>query len=644
MFQSATGIFCLVLGNLPESQHTLVKAIQDDLMPLVGKLNRREELDMVMKCLRVIDTVLHNTERPVRLAASIFNKLQEKLPPEMLEKFLRIAGSVGRYLNLEQQSALYSRFLKAYDGKSISVHFVKALLPYTSAQAYPKIRAAALQSLGAICQSSATLFNHKEVRQCFFGVLDARPEDSSAQREDRDLKRVVLSIYDELYGERAASKEASDKAEKDNVKQALKQIGGDEQSRDQDSAVSSITPGVVDRVLKIGLVEDSENALLAAKILSSISRQGMIHPKQCLGAFVAFGTSANDKIAQVGHRAQELLHEQYESHCEREYKSAIFQAFKYQTTVSSDATGATYPALKPKLGKCFDIVMTSSSKFVKKFFSGILTSTTFEFASAEDHVIPREHVLYTRYAVQNIALAEYRKVEELYHVILQIEMAYGKAGAELAQAIETAQSEHPDIVTVANDSIEHVTPRSEVRTVDPSLLAKLKRLAPAAACLLLLIETRAHLLRQYNVGKDIRLVMDATKQAKETSKAPSKVHGFTGERFYSRSNQILRDMDDANRAMQVCKDFVEAMLFEEKVDPVGEEGAISSIERGSGHVPELSRSYSMASSPSKRGRKRKGSVSAPGTPSKKPRGRAKKMQRRSSSAEDDDDLDADFAG
>lgn len=644
MFQSATGIFCLVLADLPESQHTLVKAIQDDLMPLVGKLNRRDELDMVMRCLRVIDNVLHNTERPVRLAASIFNKLQEKLPPEMLEKFLRIAGSVGRYLNLEKEGTLYSKFLKAYDGKSISAHFAKILLPYSSAQAYPKIRIAALQSLGAICQSSPTLFNNKEVRQTFFGVLDARPEDAETQREDQDLKRVVLGMYDELYGERAASKEASEKAEKDQTKQALKQIGGDDQSRDQDSAVSSITPGIVDRVLKISLAEDSENALLAAQILSSISRQGLIHPKQCLGAFVAFSTSANDKIAQVGHRAQHLLHEQYESHCEREYKSAIVQAFKYQTVTSGDSTGATYPGLKPRLGKCFDIVMTSSSKFVKKFFSGILTSTALEFTNAENILISKEHVLFTRYAAQNIALADYRKVEELYHVILQVEIAYGKAGAELAQAIETAQSEHPDIVTIAHDNMENVTPRPETRTIDPALIVKLRRLAPAAACLLLLIETRAHLLRQYNIGKDIRLVMDTTKQAKETNKAPSKVHGFTGERFYSRSNQIVHDLDDPTAAMQLCKTFVEAMLFEEKFDPVNDEGAVSSIERGGGHVPELARSYSIASTPSKRGRKRKGSTSASGTPSKKPRGRAKKTQRRSSSAEGDDEDDDDDNG
>ena len=56
--------------------------------------------------------------------------------------------------------------------------------------------------------------------------------------------------------------------------------------------------------------------------------------------------------------------------------------------------------------------------------------------NVDEQKVP-EHLLFVLFVTQNLALFEYKKMDELLHTVLQLELAFGKNGAETAQAIET---------------------------------------------------------------------------------------------------------------------------------------------------------------------------------------------------------------
>lgn len=581
LFRSAVRIFALVLPGLSETHKLMIADTQTALMKSVTTLDKRSDLDAVMQCLAGIDGVLHNTEKLYRLTSSVCAKFAKTdTAVSSLERLLAIIGAVGKRIDLDQKPEVFAKVTPGFSGNSVTAYVVKTVLPLTRSTQPVSIRANSLESLGYICQATPAHFNNKQVRIAFFDTLRQASNPDEAR-----LQSVVLKIFDELYAARSAAKGTSEKTQ-DGEKQGLKQMGGDAKSRDQDSAISAITMDVVDAVLRISLSDDSKHAVPAARTLASISAQGLIHPKQCLGAFVAIGTSSNAEIAVIGHRAQQLLHEQHESHCEREYMSAIVQAFTYQEAVGKDSSGSIYPGLQAKLHHCFEIITTSNNKYVKKFLNGIVSRTTFDTGSQ----VALEHVKLTHFITQNIAFFPYKKLDELLHVVLQLELAYSKSGGEVAQIIEIAQQEHPDIVVHQQNpgNEEHGIEPSVTTTTStsPSLILQLQRCSPAAACLMLLIEARTHLLRQYGIGRDVRVAMMNSKQAKDSNKAPTKVHGITGERFWNRSNEIMSSLQFDDTIVQLCKDFVAAMSVDEDFE-MGDDMDFSFEANGVGDVSTL---------------------------------------------------------
>ena len=154
---------------------------------------------------------------------------------------------------------------------------------------------------------------------------------------------------------------------------------------------------------------------------------------------------------------------------------------------------------------------------------------------------------------------------------------------------------------------------------------------------MLLIETRAHLIRQYGLGRDVRAPLANSKQTKDTNKAPTKVHGITGDKFWTRSNSVLAILEDESGLMQLCQEFTAAMSVEDDFEAVDD----NAPDHGVNGLATDTVMVQRMSTPG--GRKRKLSATPGTTPTKRPRGRSKKSQaRRSSSVSTAEDPDADF--
>lgn len=664
-FKSVVAIFRSVLPNLSNTQEALLLEVQLYLLKSTPKLTRRQELEEVMSCLRSIDGVLLNTSKIITFTKSIMlnvftPKVSDQMKKSLLKEnkiealesrtrnirasSLRLAGVVAKYFDFERHRKSFQKEfppgqkdIPAFTpGSSVVGYIADSIVPYTLQKAPVEIRLRALESLGLICQAWPGQFNKKHVRETFFQVLEGTSFFSMEDTDILKMQVMVLTTLEELYAKRASEKEENAKSEVNGEVQALKSIGGSSKAREDDSAISIITNPLVDHLLRIVMAETGEKALLAAKTLASIDHQGMTHPKQTTAAFVALETSPDLSVSIVAKAAHEHLHQQHESVCEREYINAVFEAFRYQNEVFKDPRGGVAPGYKAKLYQAFSIISTSGSKYVKKFLSSLISKLNTEYSklSVEEEAVP-EHVLFVLFVTQNLAFLEYKKMDELLHTVLQLELAFGKNGGELAQAIETHLQ--PILVPrVVNGELDDAVQPEQVAVMPQISPVVLKRLAAAACAVTLISEARNYLKRQYGVSRDVKMAMLQNKQTKESTKEPVKVHGITGERYWTTTTSVLNSLDNTEAMVQRCRDFVTLVAVDDEVKIAEEEEELSMMAT----LPE----QSMAAP---RGRKRKSVNGSVGGTPKKPRGRPAKgpTTRRSSSVSSlDDDPEGDFAG
>lgn len=638
MFKSVINIFRSVLPGLSATHRNLLSEIQVDLLKSISSLGRRIDLDPVMTCLWTIEGVLCNPARLVNLTASVFLQIKNlKDNHTSVARLLRIAGAIARHMDLDSSTAFFASRLKAeVQGGAISTHMASLLLEYTKSSYPLEIRVSAFESLGSLCQANPVFFNRPSIRKTLFSAFD---EASSPSVSDA-LRHIVLCLFDELYASRAQTKEESEDLGDKDEEQDLSKLGGNSKTRDGDSAIVSITSEVVQRILEVALNTHGDDALLATRTLASISHEGLIHPKQSTGAFVALGTSSDVQVAEIASTAQRLLHQTHESVCEREYMQSIQQAFTYQDKVFNDTCGARSDGYSAKLAGCFEIVNMSNAKYVKKFLSGLVTRIANDLAAQDKKGHTRRDVEFARFVLQNIAFFEYKRLDDLLHTVLQLELAYSKSGGEVIQQLETNTPLEPG----SNDE-NQTRPANPDFAVDGGEVSSrygdleiVHRLAPTAATLTLLMETRAYLRRQYGVGQDVRAAISTHKQLKDSNKSLVKVHGITGERIWTRTNSIVASLDTDKDMIACCKNFVALMNVAEADVEQENSPADERIDAPVVHT----NGFARASTPG--ARKRKGSVSAGSTPVKKARGRPRKEVKRSASVSSMEDPEADFDG
>jgi cohesin loading factor subunit SCC2 len=386
------------------------------------------------------------------------------------------------------------------------------------------------------------------------------------------------------------------------------------------------------------------NALTAMKIIASINRQGLKHPKETAGVLVALETSAEPNISNTAYESHRLMHQQHETLFEKEYMRAVQEAFLYQKTVVKDPTGATTRPFQSKLWRLFEVIQTSNARYVKKFISNLVSRADFERTTIDLSNDPPEHVLFVRFITQNIAYFEYGRSDELFHAILHLENLVGKSGTDLAQAIETLTglTMHMKPAGVETDSIGNfqsppipAVEGGESAFVDP---ATLRRLVAAAMVLSMLWEARTHLKRQYGITQDVRQLIGKGTDAKELAKAPTKVHGVNGDRFWDNVASIMSSLDSYDVMMTRCHEFTNLMNVDDDVKVAAEDD--ETREAFSASVgPEGETSTPTMGGKGSRPGKRKSPASGGGTPKKKRVRPSLNGRRKSSTNLDDEDGD-----
>lgn len=628
IFRSVVVIYRCVLPHISSAHNTFLKDVQNDLFKSVAKL-ARSELNEVMACLWTINGVLQNTDRLVKLTISVLKgigqakgvDLTDSSKTDILNRarsYIRIAGCVGRHCDLEKFEPHFRKAFSSWKGGSVAGLLVDFILPFVHQDQPLELRTMALESLGSICQSWPAQFSREEPRKVIQSVF---------KEENASLHNIILRAFSEFFAihEGKLEKLVQPQAGSFDL-EATTRLGGSLKASDNDGAAALIAQHFLQDMLRIAHTSQDAYALTAIELISSINRQGLVHPKECAGVLVSLETSSIPAIAKIAYDTHKMLHQQYESMFEREYMRAIQDAFVYQRDIVGDSNGALSRPYSAKLSPLFDIIKISNSKYQKKFLANLCSKVNFELKNLDVSGNPPDHLLLARFVCQNLAFFEYAQMAELLPTITCMERIVSATGTIVAHAIETEMFPPQIEITAAQGISDQVMPgtmtdTSPSHTVKPYIL---RQLATAAAVLLMLWETRTHLRRQYGINHAIRQNENKT-NAKELNRAPTKVHGVTGDRYWEANSKIMAYLDSEENMVQHCRNFTTLLSIDEELKVPNDEDDDAEFDELEDAAEDESRG-AVDSKPMKR----KNSING-GMPSKRARGRPPGSKKRPSS-------------
>lgn len=576
LFRSVVVIYRCVLPYLSSAHNALLKDVQNDLFKSVSKL-ARAELNEVMACLWTINGVLENTERLVKLTISVLKgisqakdaNLSDENKPEVLSRvrsYVRIAGCVGKHCDLEQYQVHFQRAFPWWKGESVADLMVDFISPFTLPAQPLELRIMALESLGSICQAWPAQFSRQIPRKALSSVFD---EDNA------DLQNIVLRAFSDFFAIHEGKSEKLVQASNGAANEDSTRLGGSLKANDNDGAAALIAQHFLQNMLRVARSRQDSYSLTAIELVASINRQGLVHPKECAGTLVSLETSTVPAISKVAFDTHKMLHQQHESMFEREYMRAIQEAFYYQRDIVGDSTGALARPYIPKLGLLFDVIKTSNSRYQKKFLSNLCSKVDFEPRKLDVSGDPPECLLFARFVSQNLAFFEYGQIAELLPTIACIERIVAATGNAILDPIETdilpttTQPVNGDSgpVPPADGTSEAALPPQPQTQVDT---ATLKRLTVSASILMLLWEARTYLRRLYGVNQHTK-PKDTKTNAKELNKAPTKVPGITGDKFWETTIKIMRSLDSPESMVDRCQQFATLLSIDDELRVTAED-------------------------------------------------------------------------
>ncbi|KAH6614304.1 sister chromatid cohesion C-terminus-domain-containing protein [Boeremia exigua] len=533
---------------------------------------------------------------------------------------------------------------------SVSLMLLETVRPFTMQLYDIDTREHAMRSLGGICQQSPELFMRAEVEKLIKLVF---------YNSDDQLKLVVLSTF-EAYFTRAErrSETGSAIAVGEGAVHGSARLESSYSATATDAATTHVAKQFLQSFKTIALNNNNELAETATNIIASISRAGLEHPKECGAALVALSTSPNINVAQVAAVEHKRIHEKQESYLEKEYVQAVRIAFDFQRDVFGDPHGMVEATHTPKLGHLFNALKGGKKATFKKFVENLTKQLDFDFAKLEtDGEIP-DAVLFARFCLENLGLADFTTLDMVASFLDKTEaivlkdtgpLVAGEIDKELPQQAQTAPSFvsselNGQMQSMAVDQVmNEPAPPTDPTALTPVPLTIsddcLRKFTTACMILHMVWETRAFVRRVYNIHKYGPRIPQ-----KEYLKPAQRNNFISGKDLRDRLAPYTLALTSRTSMLACCTSFSELLNIDRDVKVGEDEDGLDAALLDAGYetptdtAEEARRSASVPTSG--RGRKRKSSVLLGGTPKKARGGKGPgKKKRASRTPEGDEDSD-----
>lgn len=625
VYRSVLTILRYAMPHVNNLGQDVLGKIQSSLMKSISKLPRTE-LPGVAACLWTIDGELKNTDRLVNLVASALNNIRSMGTTDFtsdpksvnrVTKLMNIVGQFGKACDFESQLTTFKTKFPQSKSKTVAGLAVEIVCPFTSPKQPLNIREAALDAVCAIAQRWPKMFLRADVGNAFHLILKEKAQS---------LEEIFVSGLEGFFALLSTPTEAQQE-------EAAAPVTGRERlaktyvATDQDGASSELAQKFLTDIVRIAESSAGDLALTATKLIASILQQGLPHPKECGPTLVALETSPNPTIAHLAWKEHRVMHQKHETTIEKEYVRSIQRSLAYQQNVAGDPSGFTGFPPKPKLHYFWDVLKAGKIKVRHKFLGNIVQRLEFEPTSLDIRTNNPPELALARYVCENLAFFEYERLDDLLKALSALEKSFASVGTPVAQSIESEVLKLNVAAMLAPDPMAIGTITGENTTsINP---ARLKTLALSAQILLVISETRAYILRLWNLQKVARNTKGA---AKENSKAPSRATNAPAltDSYIRSIAELMTPAAFSEQQHILCQQFIdvmtvdsEAKLPSEDEDDVALGGGEASGSEGRSATP-----------PTGKGRKRKTGGSIQNTPRKKSRPRKSSV---SKSTEDGDE-------
>ncbi|KAL2754234.1 hypothetical protein ACRALDRAFT_2125000, partial [Sodiomyces alcalophilus JCM 7366] len=648
VFKAVAVIYRQVLPQLSGKHTEFLKEVREQLQKSITKVTKHL-LDDVVACLWIIAGLLDNRTPLARLGGSSLAgtvKLR-KLPTSeknvrTFARYAEIVGMVGKHCDLDSELAVFRGPMFAnWKGTSVTKLMVDELAPWADPGQPQEARRAAIEAIGQICQAHPRNYTLANVYTRFEQVFSEKVPvlESAILRSFREF------LFAEERRSEAASHPANDNEETGGKKRNLTVMGG----TNYDDVASGTTQRFLKQITRIALSSLDDHALLAVEVLASISRQGLVHPKETGTTLITLETSPVGRISEVAYLEHRSLHQKHETVIEREYAKAIQCAFNYQRDIVKDARGATTnPTFQPKLHLLMEVLKISKSKNRQRFLGKLVNQVDFDPVTLDATQTMPPHVEFSRFVVENMAFFEYITVGEVLATVDAMEKLVTSTGSNLAHIIETEifnvrmdvdQPSETQAPPPGPGDMEKATEPANAPDdqldVDPQ---RLRQMTAGAIILLCLWEARTYLRKLYGLGANRRETKGKA-ASKDLSKSPVKVPGVTGDKFWEEVASHMEGLASKESIMATCRAFVEMMnvdkefrIADEDDDECDDPGVLSGGEGDGEHDDGRARKRKAGAVVPGGRKKRARSTSRP-----RPRGRPRKNPL----PVEDDDADGD---
>jgi cohesin loading factor subunit SCC2 len=677
LVQPTVVIFRHVFPILNSLQSTFAEEVRASLVSNVPKLanwamSRAKSRDTLVDVVHCLWAVSHMAEQGIqKLIATVTSVLSQLQPLTSsaqqnamtnrvkIQSYLILLGIFGQICNLDQYAQDFRQRLKLQvenqlARKQAQAKDVDVLLKATSAPSLllletvrqfttqgwdMDVRVQALRSVGGICQGSPSLFMRAEIEKIYKLVF--------VNRDNDDLRHVSLDAFREYFT--FAERRSETGAEIAVGKGAVAGNARLETSfvaNDNDTATLHIAQKFLQNFVQNALENNNDLAVSATRVIASISRQGLVHPKECGAALVALSTSSNEVIAQTASTEHKRIHEKQESYLEKEYMQAVTMAFHYQVNVFGDSHGMREANYSAKLGRLFEALKSGKKATFKKFVGNICKKIDFNFSKLDVSGNVPDSVLLARFCLENLALLDFALLEEVAICLNALEAIVLKnTGTTVALAIESEMPkqwlkvQQPD---VSSESQQQLNQTAGVEIQPPASQlwplsiedSRLRQITVACMILKMIWETRTFIRRCYSLQK-----LRGSVSQKDYAKPTQRNNFVSGKELWDSLTPIMGALDDRESMIKMCYDFADILDVDREVQVDGDE---DDDELGAGYETPTEGDASVPVPTSGRGRKRKSNMSLSNTP-KKPRGRiaSTKNKKRTSRTPDIDDDDSD---
>jgi cohesin loading factor subunit SCC2 len=634
IYRSVVVIFRHVLPQLSKVHNSFLASVRKELIPAVSRMGKTI-LDDVVACLWIISGVLDDFQHLTRLVLSSLTGIHKMKNINLndpsrgdlvrkLNKLLLITGMCGKHCDLDPQHESFRDGFPAWKGNSVAKLMSDTFAPFASPDQPLDVRKAAFDAIGMVCQSWPKNFTSANISTSFKEVFSARTSvlEAIIMRAFKDF--LLLEEKRSEAGTEAIVGVAADSIAKLGV------MGGGQ----GDGVAIGIAQLFLKDFTRIALGSQDDQALLATELIASITRQGLVHPKECGPPLIALETSQNAKIADLAFRGHRTLHEKHETILEREYMPAVHLAYVYQRDIVHDIHGATLNPFAPKLHMLIDVLKISKSKNRKRFFETLCLRIDFDPAKMDIEQLPH-HLEFSQFIIENMAFFEYVSVDDLLTAIIAMEKVVAGTGTGIAHAIDT------EIFHVSLTQPSHLDELGQPQPFQPSIdPRRLLQLTASSMMLSSLWEARTFLRRQYGLTTNRR---DGKGKAatKDLNRAPMKAPGINGDKFWEQITSTMSALESEEAMMKQCRAFVEMLSLDpdfkiaaEGDDENGREGPSTPSggeDNGTMGPPGSGRKRKASSTPS--GRKKRARSSSVN----RARGKTKGSRKRASVDSDDDD-------